>query len=113
MPVIYVLLILAYIVIHYLFVSQTAHLLAVAPVFLSVAVNAGVPPYLVAYMILFATNFFSAITPQGSSANVLFTGSGYLDSREVYKYGGLTTAICTLIFLTVGTAWIWFLRGVV
>ncbi|MFH1264062.1 MAG: anion permease [Pseudomonadota bacterium] len=68
-----------------------------APVFLSIAVTAGV------------TNFFSAITPQGSSANVLFTGNGYLQSREVYGYGGMVTLICTLIFLTIGSAWIWLL----
>ncbi|MCK7517129.1 MAG: hypothetical protein MZV64_05120 [Ignavibacteriales bacterium] len=27
-----------------------------------------------AFMLLFASNFFSVITPQGSSANLLFTG---------------------------------------
>lgn len=105
-PVVYVVLVLSYIAIHYLFVSQSAHLLAVAPVFFSVAASAGVPMVLAGYMILFATNFFSALTPQASSSNVLFTGSGYLTLREVYGYGGLVTAVCTLIFLTLGSAWI-------
>ena len=55
---------------------------------------------------VFATNFFSCITPQGSSANVLFAGSGYLTPGETYKLGGLVTAANTAVFLVVGSAWI-------
>ena len=70
-------LVAAYILLHYLFVSQTAHLLALFGVFLDVGVKLGVNPALLAFQLLFATNYFSAITPQGSSANLLFAGSGY------------------------------------
>ena len=61
---------------HYVFVSQTAHLLALFGVFLDVGVKLGVPAAPLAFQLLFATNYFSAITPQGSSANLLFAGSG-------------------------------------
>jgi DASS family divalent anion:Na+ symporter len=91
---------------HYFFVSQTAHLLALFGLFLSLGTAAGLPAPLVAYMLLLATNFFSAVTPQGSSANVLFAGSGYLTTGELYGYGALVTAVNTLIFLAVGTPWI-------
>ena len=70
-------LVVAYVLLHYLFVSQTAHLLALFGVFLDVGVKLGVPAAPLAFLLLFATNFFSAITPQGSSANLLFAGSGY------------------------------------
>ncbi len=82
-PVVYVTLIAAYVLIHYLFVSQTAQLLALFGIFMGGAVDAGVPAPLIAMMLLFATNFFAVITPQGSSANVLFAGSGYLTQGEL------------------------------
>ena len=102
---VYVFLILLYIIIHYLFVSQTAHLLALYAVFLQVAVSAGVPAALMAFMLAFATNLFAAITPQASSSNILFVGSGFLPSREVYKQGAVVTVLNTVIFL-LATPWI-------
>ena len=99
-------LVVAYVLIHYFFVSQTAHMLALYGVFLSVGLAAGVPGGLLALMLLFATNFFAAITPQGSSANVIFAASGYLEIVEMYKYGAVITAVNTVIYLSVGTAWI-------
>ena len=77
---------------HYLFVSQTAHLLALFGVFLDVGVKLGVPAAPLAFQLLFATNYFSAITPQGSSANLLFAGSGYLSQGDLYRLGAITTA---------------------
>jgi len=105
-PLVYVLLTLAYVAMHYFFVSQSAHLLALAGVFLAVAVSAKVAPALMAYQLLFATNYFSCLTPQGSSANVLFVGSGYFSTGDVYRYGGMVTAVNTTVFLTIGSAWI-------
>ncbi|MCA0152065.1 DASS family sodium-coupled anion symporter [Winogradskyella vincentii] len=102
---VYVLLIVLYIVIHYLFVSQTAHLLALYAVFLQVAVNAEVPAPLMAFMLSFATNLFAAITPQASSSNVLFVGSGFLPSKEIYKQGAVITVLNTIIFL-LATPWV-------
>ena len=104
-PVVYVSLIVGYVLIHYFFVSQTAQMLALFSVFLGVAIKAGVPTEMMAYMLLFATNFNAVITPQGSSANVIYTGSGYIDAGEVYKVGGIVTAVNTVVFLTIGTAW--------
>ncbi len=51
---IYVVLLLSYIGIHYFFVSQSAHLPALIPVFLEVGVGGGVPGSLMAFSILFA-----------------------------------------------------------
>jgi DASS family divalent anion:Na+ symporter len=99
-------LVAAYIVLHYLFVSQTAHLLALFGVFLDVGVKLGVPAALLAFLLLFATNFFSANAPQGSSANLLFAGSGYLSQGELYRLGGLTTALNLVVYLAVGIPWL-------
>jgi DASS family divalent anion:Na+ symporter len=102
---VYILLIVLYILIHYLFVSQTAHLLALYAVFLQVAVNAGVPAALMAFMLSFATNLFAAISPQASSSNILFVGSGFLPSKDIYKQGAVVTVLNIVIFL-LATPWI-------
>jgi len=103
--VVYVSLILAYVLIHYFFVSQTAQMLALFAVFLEVGINAGVPAEMMALMLLFATNFNAIITPQGSSANVIYVGSGYIEAGEIYKVGGIVTLVNTLVFLSIGTVW--------
>jgi DASS family divalent anion:Na+ symporter len=99
-------LVAAYVLLHYLFVSQTAHLLALFAVFLDVGVKLGVNPELLAFQLLFATNYFSLITPQGSSANLLFAGSGYLTQGDLYRLGAITTAVSALVYFVVGTAWL-------
>jgi len=99
-------IVLSYILLHYLFVSQTAHLLALFGVFLDVGVKLGVRASPLAFQLLFATNYFSAITPQGSSANLLFAGSGFLSQGELYRFGAILTAISTVWYLVVGTAWL-------
>jgi len=105
-PAVYLLLVVAYVLIHYLFVSQTAQLLALYGIFLEVGIHAGVPPYLLAMMLLFATNFNAAITPQGSSANVIFVSSEYMSSTELYRNGLVMTMLNMVIFVGVGTFWI-------
>jgi DASS family divalent anion:Na+ symporter len=99
-------LVVAYVLLHYLFVSQTAHLLALFGVFLDVGVKVGVPAVPLAFLLLFATNFFSAITPQGSSANLLFAGSGYLSQGELYRLGAITTAFNLVVYVIVGLPWL-------
>jgi divalent anion:Na+ symporter, DASS family len=107
-PAAYAMLTLLYVALHYLFVSQTAHLMALAPVFLTVGVDLGVPKAAMAFALLFATNYFSALTPQASSANLLFAASGYLEQRDIYRVGAIATVLLAAIFLGIGTPWILF-----
>lgn len=99
-------LLVVYVAIHYLFVSQTAHLLALFAVFLGVGVKLGVSAPLLAFQLLFATNYFASLAPQSSSANLLFVGSGYLSQGDLYKWGAIHTAVCILIYLLIGTPWL-------
>jgi divalent anion:Na+ symporter, DASS family len=99
-------LVAAYVLLHYLFVSQTAHLLALFGVFLDVGVKLGVNPVVLAFQLLFATNYFSVITPQGSSANLLFAGSGYLTQGDLYKLGAMTTGVSFLVYALIATPWV-------
>ena len=81
-------------------------MLALFGVFLGVGIKLGVPAPLLAFQLLFATNYFAALTPQASSANLLFAGSGYLTQQELYRWGALHTALCLVIYLVVGTPWL-------
>lgn len=101
-----ILVVLAYTVLHYLFVSQTAHVVALFGVFLTVGVAAGVPAAPLAMALALASNYFSPITPQASSGNLLFVGSGYVPIPLLYRYGALLVAINTAVLLVVGFPWL-------
>ncbi len=103
---VYLVLAGAYVLLHYLFVSQTAHVLALFGVFVGVGAKLGVPAMPLAFLLLFASNFFSVITPQGSSANLLFVDSGFLSQKDSYRLGAIATAFSLVVYLVVGTPWL-------
>ena len=105
-PVTYVVLLVLYVALHYGFVSQSAQILALFDVFLNVGVQAGVPPALMAFALLFASSYFSSITPQGGSQNVVFVASNYLTQPELYRLGLISTVFCLIVFLVIGTPWL-------
>ena len=110
-PVTYVALIVIYVAIHYMFVSQSSQVLALLGVFLDVGIRGGVPAPLMAFALLFASSYFSVITPQGGSQNIIFVASGYLTQRELYRLGLLSTLFFLAVFLVIGTAWILLVTG--
>jgi DASS family divalent anion:Na+ symporter len=110
-PVTYVTLVVLYVAIHYMFVSQSSQVLALLGVFLDVGIRGGVPAPLMAFALLFASSYFSVITPQGGSQNVIFVGSGYLTQRELYRLGLLITLFFLAVFLVVGTGWLMLTTG--
>jgi divalent anion:Na+ symporter, DASS family len=105
-PVTYVVLVALYVVVHYLFVSQTSQVLALLGVFLDVGIRGGVPAPLMAFALLFASSYFSVITPQGGSQNVIFVGGNYLTQPELYRLGFFVTLFFLAVFLVIGTGWI-------
>ena len=107
-PMLYLTLIVLYVGIHYLFVSQSSQILALLGVFLDVGVRGGVPAPLMAFGLLFASSYFSVITPQGGSQNIIFAASGYLTQRELYTLGFFTTLFFLAVFLVIGTPWVLF-----
>jgi len=110
-PVTYVALVVLYVAIHYLFVSQSSQVLALLGVFLDVGVRGGVPAPLMAFALLFASSYFSVITPQGGSQNIIFVASGYLKQAELYRLGLFTTLAFLAIYLVIGSPWILFVAG--
>jgi DASS family divalent anion:Na+ symporter len=101
-----VLVVLSYTVLHYLFVSQTAHVVALYGVFLAVGIASGVPAAPLALALGLASNYFAPITPQASSGNLLFVGSGYVPIPRLYRYGAMLVTLNTLVLLVVGFPWL-------
>lgn len=110
-PVLYVTLVALYVGLHYFFVSQTSQMLALLAVFLDVGIRGGVPAALMAPGLLFASSYFSVITPQGGSQNIIFVASGYLKQGELYRIGLFTTIAFMAIYLVIGTPWILLVTG--
>jgi len=110
-PALYVTLIVLYVGIHYMFVSQTSQMLALFGVFLDVGMRGGVPVPLMAFGLLFASSYFSVITPQGGSQNIIFVASGYLTQGELYKLGLITTLAFLVVYLLIGSPWVYFVMG--
>ncbi|MFO1090607.1 MAG: DASS family sodium-coupled anion symporter [Hyphomicrobiales bacterium] len=110
-PATYVTLVVLYVGIHYFFVSQTSQVLALFGVFLDVGIRGGVPASLMGFGLLFASSYFSVITPQGGSQNIIFAASGYLTQRELYKLGFFTTLAFLAVFLLIGTPWVMLVSG--
>ena len=98
-PAAFVALAVLYVLMHYLFVSQSAQVLALFGVFADVGVRSGVPAPLMAFTLLFASSYFSTLTPQGGTQNVIFVGSGYLDAAGALPAGrrhhGLSASSCS------------------
>ena len=110
-PTLYVTLIVLYVFIHYLFVSQTSQVLALLGVFLDVGTRGKVPVALMAFGLLFASSYFSVITPQGGSQNIIFAASGYLTQRELYKIGLIVTIVFLAVYLLIGSPWVYFVTS--
>ena len=91
--------------------SQSSQVPALLGVFLDVGIRGGVPAPLMAFALLFASSYFSVITPLGGSQNVIFVGSCHLTQRELYRLGLRVTRFFLVVFLVVGTAWILLITG--
>lgn len=102
----YITLIALYVGLHYFFVSQTSQVLALLAVFLDVGIRGGVPAALMAPGLLMASSYFSVITPQGGSQNIIFVASGYLKQGELYRLGLFTTLAFMAVYVLVGTPWL-------
>jgi DASS family divalent anion:Na+ symporter len=110
-PAAFVSLATLYVAMHYLFVSQSAQVLALFGVFAEVGIRSGVPAPLMVFTLLFASSWFSTLTPQGGTQNVIFVGSGLLSQGELYRLGALTTAFCLVVYLALGTPWLLLVAG--
>jgi DASS family divalent anion:Na+ symporter len=104
-------LVVAYTYIHYAFAGQTAHVVALYPAFLTVAVAAGAPPLLSALLLCFFSNLNSTLTHYSDGAAPIYYGSGYIDQRSWWRIGFYLSIVHLVVWLGVGLPW-WRLLGI-
>lgn len=104
-------LIVAYTYVHYAFAGQTAHVVALYPSFLTVAVAVGAPPLLSALLLCFFSNLNSTLTHYSDGAAPIFYGSGYIDQRSWWRIGFALSILHLAVWLGIGLPW-WKLIGI-
>ncbi len=105
-----VVIVVAYLYIHYSFASMTAHVTALYPGFLAAALAGGVPPLMAALPLAFFSNLNAGLTHYGTGSAPVYFGSRYVSQGEWWRIGFLISIVNLLIWLGVGIWW-WKLIG--
>lgn len=104
-PVSYVLLLLFFFYSHYFFASATSHISAMVPVILSVGLMVGVPPYLMILPLAAFGSVFCGLTHYGNGPAPIIFGSGYIELKDWWRTGFITSLFHFSIWIIVGGAW--------
>jgi len=102
-------LVLAYIYIHYGFASMTAHITALYPAFLLLAVANGAPPLMSALALAFFSNLNASLTHYGTGPAPIFFGSGYVSQITWWRVGFFVVLFQVVVWLGLGLVWWRFL----
>ncbi len=105
-----IVLMLVYYYSHYGFASTTAHITAMFPAFLAVAILAKVPPYLAALVFAFFSALNAGITHYGTGAGPVLFNSGYVDQKTWWKLGLIISFVNIAIWMGIGFPW-WKVLG--
>jgi DASS family divalent anion:Na+ symporter len=105
-----IVLMLVYFYSHYGFASTTAHVTAMFPAFLAVAVAVKVPPYLAALTLAFFSALNAGITHYGTGPAPIYFNAGYMDQKTWWKFGLLISFVNIAIWMGVGFPW-WKVLG--
>ena len=100
-----IVLMLVYFYSHYGFASTTAHVTAMFPAFLSVAVAVHVPPYLAALTLSFFSALNAGITHYGTGPAPIYFNAGYTDLKTWWKLGLIISFVNIAIWMGVGFPW--------
>ena len=94
-----------YYAMHYFFASQSAHVGALYPAFLSMMIASGAPPPLAALTLAFNTNLFGGLTHYASGQSAVYFSSGAISLPALWKQGAYMSVVNFLIFGGVGMLW--------
>lgn len=103
-------LFVVYLYVHYGFASMTAHVTAVYPAFLAVAVAAGAPPYLAALGLAYLSNLCGSITHYATGTSPIYFGAGYVSQGKWWQIGFIVSVVNLIIWVGVGGIW-WKVLG--
>lgn len=96
---------------HYFFASSTAHVMSMYPAFLGLSLAIGTPPMLAAMVLIFFSNLFGGLTHYSLAPAPLLYGVGYVDIKDWWKIGFITSVVNITIWCTLGALW-WKYLGI-
>jgi DASS family divalent anion:Na+ symporter len=105
-----VVLVLAYLYLHYGFASMTAHVTALYPGFITAALLAGAPPLVAALLLAYFSNLNASLTHYGTGSAPIFFGAGYVSQGLWWRIGFLVSLLNVAIWIGGGLLW-WKLLG--
>jgi L-tartrate/succinate antiporter len=98
-------------VLHYFFASITAHVTALFPVFLALAIKVpGLTPSAWALLLSYTLGLIGILTPYGTGPSPIYYGSGYIKGREMWVYGAVLGTLFFVVYILIGVPWILFLK---
>ena len=111
-PPAFAILALLYFYTHYFFASNTAHVGALFPAFLMVAIGLGTPAPYAIFVLAFFSSLAGGLTHYGSGPAPVYYGSGYIELKQWWKVGFLLSVVNIAIWVGIGSLW-WKLLGLV
>ncbi len=90
---------------HYLFASTTAHISAMFPPFLALAIATGAPPEIATLTLGFLSSLFGGLTNYSSGPAPILFAQGFVDIKTWWKIGAITSIVYLLIWLGIGPLW--------
>jgi divalent anion:Na+ symporter, DASS family len=101
----FAILTLVYFYSHYLFASNTAHIVAMYAVFVGAAIVTGAPPLFAALVFGFIGNLFGGLAHYSSGPAGVVYGSGYVKTAELFRVGFTISIVNIVIWTLVGGGW--------
>ncbi|MDP0561467.1 MAG: DASS family sodium-coupled anion symporter [Candidatus Endonucleobacter sp. (ex Gigantidas childressi)] len=105
-------LIVCFFLLHYFFASITAHVTALLPVFMTLAmVTPGVSIQQTGMMFCFVLGIMGILTPYATGPSPIWYGSGFLPAKNFWLLGAAMGGIYLSVLLLVGLPWLNFIHG--
>ena len=88
-------LLVIFFLLHYFFASVTAHVTALVPIFMTIAINLLTPEQIVPFTIILAGSLgvMGIITPYGTGPSPIWYGAGYISQGKWWALGAIFGAI--------------------
>ncbi len=96
---------LVYFYSHYFFASNTAHVGAMYPAFLMMAIGLGTPPEFAILVFAFSSNLMGGLTHYGSGPAPIYYGSGYIEVKAWWRIGFILSLVNIVIWIGLGSLW--------
>ncbi len=107
----FIILALVYFYSHYFFASNTAHVGAMYPAFLMVAIGLGAPPTIAILVFAFSSSLMGGLTHYGSGPAPIYYGSGYIEVKAWWRIGFVLSLMNILVWMGIGLFW-WKVIGI-